>query len=515
MACDHPYDRRPAAMEAYPTPAAGAFEPARRLFDSIETKLRSEEMLSMAHAELEDILRRDAHELFRLLFQGHLDLRACREERGPMHGADGEVRTHRKRCSRKLMSLFGGLKVHRLSMQRRGADGLRPLDAELNLHADLYSFGVRKQVAEGAALSAFDVVVEQVSRTTGAHVPKRQAEELTVRAAQDFEAFYDVKAREQVPPSALMVLTFDGKGVVMRPDGLRDETRRRATSKKLKHRMSGGEKRNRKRMAQVASVYELEAQPRTPEDIVRELDPDAPGPRVRRPRAQRKRVWASLVQEPGEVIADAFYEAVHRDPDMERRWVAVVDGNGTQIDHVRNLSEYYGTEVTLVLDVIHVIEYLWKAAWCLHEKGDPSAEEWVTERLLRLLRGEVSSVAAGIRRAATKLDLPPDKRAPMDTCADYLLKYKDMLRYDKYLRDGLPIASGVIEGACRHLVNDRMGITGARWGLEGAEAVLKMRALRSSGDLEEYWAFHRRQELERNHLSRYADHELEPLRAAA
>lgn len=502
-------------MDTYPTAAADAFGPARRLFDSIETKLHSDETMSMAHAELEEALRQDSHELFRLLFQGHLELRAAREERGHMRGADGAERTHRRQSSRGLMSLFGKLTVHRLTLQRRGAEGLRPLDAELNLHDDLYSFGVRKRVAEEAALASFDVVVDRLARTTGAHVPKRQAEELTVRAAQDFEAFYDVQPRHQVSSDSLVVLTFDGKGVVMRPDGLREETRRRARSQKLRHRMSGGEKRNRKRMAQVASVYELKAEPRTPDDIVRELDSDAPGPRRSRPRPQNKRVWASLVDEPGEVIEAAFYEAVQRDGLIERRWVAVVDGNVTQIEHVRNLSDSYGVEVTLVLDVIHVLEYLWKAAWCLHDKGDPSAEQWVTERLRRMLEGEVSQVAAGIRRAATKRELPAERRAPLDTCADYLLKYKDMLRYDEYLRDGLPIASGVIEGACRHLVNDRMGITGARWGLEGAEAILKLRALRTSGDLDEYWEFHRRQELRRNHLSRYADHELEHLRAAA
>ena len=90
-----------------------------------------------------------------------------------------------------------------------------------------------------------------------------------------------------------------------------------------------------------------------------------------------------------------------------------------------------------------------------------------------------------------------------------------MLQYDEYLAAGYPIATGVIEGACRHLVNDRFGITGARWGLQGAEAILRLRALRSSGDFDEYWRFHRRRELERNHLVRYAPDELADLRAVA
>jgi hypothetical protein len=84
-----------------------------------------------------------------------------------------------------------------------------------------------------------------------------------------------------------------------------------------------------------------------------------------------------------------------------------------------------------------------------------------------------------------------------------LLKYGDYLRYDQYLAKGCPIATGVIEGACRHLVKDRMEKTGARWSLEGAEAVLKLRSLYASGDLDEYWAFHLQQEYKRNYEALY------------
>src|SRR5439155_17859515 len=129
--------------------------------------------------------------------------------------------------------------------------------------------------------------------------------------------------------------------------------------------------------------------------------------------------------------------------------------------------------------------------------------EWVLSRLREILRGKAVDVAAGMRRSATLRDLAEQDRAPVDKCANYLLDYKAYLHYDEYLRDGLPIASGVIEGACRHLVNDRLGITGAHWSVAGAEAILRLRALRSSGDLDAYWAFHERREYERNHADRY------------
>ncbi len=155
--------------------------------------------------------------------------------------------------------------------------------------------------------------------------------------------------------------------------------------------------------------------------------------------------------------------------------------------------------------------YLWKAAHAFFSSGSQESEEWVAERLLKLLSGQASSVAGGIRRSATLRELSDTQRQPVDKCADYLLKYKDFLHYDKYLAQGLPICSGVIEGTCRHLINDRMDRTGARWSLKGAEAVLKLRSLYASGDLDDYWTFHERQEQQRNHSSRYADQKLPPL----
>ncbi len=102
-----------------------------------------------------------------------------------------------------------------------------------------------------------------------------------------------------------------------------------------------------------------------------------------------------------------------------------------------------------------------------------------------------------MRISATKQSL--SKRDNIDKCADYLLKNKLRLPYGEALKKGYPIASGVIEGACRHLINGRLDITGARWSLKGAEAILKLRSLKSSGDFNDYWDFHKKQSSERNY----------------
>jgi hypothetical protein len=222
------------------------------------------------------------------------------------------------------------------------------------------------------------------------------------------------------------------------------------------------------------------------------------------PKPTDKRVWASVERSMSEVLDEVFAEAARRDPKRERTWVMLVDGLEGQLSEVDAAIKRHKAKVIVVQDFVHVLEYLWKAAWCLHREGDVAAEAWVQVHALDILRGKVSDVAAGMRRSATRRGLSQADRKPIDTCADYLLKNRERFDYSRALKLGLPIASGVIEGACRHLVKHRMECSGARWSLKGAEAVLRLRALRMSGDWDEYVAFHKRAERQRNYPAPYA-----------
>jgi len=222
-----------------------------------------------------------------------------------------------------------------------------------------------------------------------------------------------------------------------------------------------------------------------------------------RPRPQYKRVWASLQQSPAAVIATAFDEAQRRDPEHRCRWVVLVDGQIHQLDLIQAEIARRRLDVTLVLDVIHVLQYLWKAAWVFFTQGQPEAQDWVSHQLRRLLQGGGCVVAAEMRARATRQGMEPATRQPVDKCADYLQHNRAYLAYPQALAAGMPIATGVIEGACRYLIKDRLEFTGARWRLAGAEAVLRLRALVTSGDFDAYWQFHLRQEFQRNHAVHY------------
>jgi hypothetical protein len=191
-----------------------------------------------------------------------------------------------------------------------------------------------------------------------------------------------------------------------------------------------------------------------------------------------------VVEGAATVICSIFEEAQRRDPTHQRTWVALVDGAKHQIDRIQAEARARHVQVTIVCDFIHVLEYLWSAAWSFFTESDPVlGEKWVAKKALAVLNEQASTVAAAIRRKATTLGLDPRTRRD----ADYLLAKRAYLNYPTALKQGWPIATGIIEGACRHLVKDRMDLTGARWGLHGAEAVLKLRALRCNDDFETYW----------------------------
>jgi hypothetical protein len=483
------------------------FERSRERFEVIVGWLDGEEAGGLEHSQLELRIETHGRELLRALFQDHLDLRAERELRAERVA---DVRCVERRAveadhQRPLQSVFGEVQVKRLAYRARGEQNLYPADGVLNLPDEHASHGVRRLAAVESSRGSFDEATSQVRERTGLTLGKRQVEQLAVRAAVDFESFYATSARSpgDEDNDDVLVISADGKGIRMRPDALRPATAKAAqeTSPKLKTRLSRGEKTNRKRIAEVGAVYEIKPAPRTPEDVLASTEQKV----MPAPKAKRKWLTASVLEDAKAVVADVFDEAERRDPTHQRTWVALVDGNNHQIDQIKKEAKARNAKVTILVDLVHVLEYLWGAAWCFFNEGDPDAEAWVHEKALAVLQGKAGIVAAAIRRKATRLGLDAEKRGKADRAADYLHNKRPYLDYPTALANGWPIATGVIEGACRHLVKDRMDLTGARWGLQGAEAILKLRAIRSNNDFDSYWQYHLDQERDRNHESRYAD----------
>ena len=313
-----------------------------------------------------------------------------------------------------------------------------------------------------------------------------------MRSAADIPAFYAARVPEPCTPSALVVLSADCKGIVMRPGALRAATAKAAARLgKMRTRLTAGEKPNRKRMAALVTVYDAEPAKRRPHDVIAPpggrngTRPLRPGP-----KALAKWLAGSVRKDPADMIAAAFDEAGARDPQHLRTWVVLVDGAEHQLSLTRAEAARRGVTIHVIIDIIHVLEYIWGAAWSLHDAGDPAAEDWVAVKALAVLAGDSERAAAEITAEADAAGLTGTQRNGAAACVRYLGSKREFLRYDQALDAGWPIATGVIEGACRHLIADRLSIGGARWGLDGAEAVLTLRAVISNGDFEEYWRFH-------------------------
>ena len=470
--------------------------------------MRDDCTLKMRLSEVESLINLDGRELLCSLLQANVDERGDGSVGEFIIGSDGYIRNHKRLCVRALKTLFGTIKIKRMGYSSRNVGSLFPKDGQLNLPNESYSFSLQKLLVYEVIKGSFGEAVETIERLIGIIIPKKQAEKIVLKAAKDFYNFYDrsTSIGNTKDNSSLLIITLDGKGVVMRKEDLREVTKKKAESHthKMQQRLSPGEKRNSKRMAAVASVYLVKPFIRTSFEVANELFDEKNEKKRKRPRPSFKRVWASLELSFETIVCDMFTEAINRDPQKDKEWIALVDGDPKQIQYLEKHAKKHAINITIICDFIHVLKYLWKASNVFFTEPE-SRESWVKERLLRILQGKSSLVAAGIRRSATRKNLILSKREPIDKCANYLLNLAPYLQYHKYLNKGYPIATGVIEGACRYLVQDRMGITGARWSLCGAEAVLKLRSLKVSGEWDEYWKFYEKQEFIRNHESKYAN----------
>jgi hypothetical protein len=357
---------------------------------------------------------------------------------------------------------------------RRGAKHGHHFGSEL--HIDGFAFGLirplevrsvafelQRRLVKAAVQNPFHESVEAIADLTGVSVPKRSLEEILRDAALDFDAFYQERAPAPAQGS-ILVAAVDGKGIPMvKPGGAQPTVR-----------LTKGQKANRKRMATVAAVFTRAPWVRTPEQVVESLfrtQRQTPADGQTLPRPENKRVWASLLKGKTAVIEEVAQEMQRRDPQGIKIRVALTNGERA----LQILVE--GTlGVTLILDLVHVLEKLWKAAYVFHAEGSLEAQLWVLYRTLRILFGEVGQVVKGIRQSVTKRGLFGAKRKTLCGVADYLHRNRARMRYDEYLAKGWPIASGSVEGACKNLIKDRMERSGMRWTEEMAEAIVQLSA---------------------------------------
>jgi hypothetical protein len=459
--------------------------PARNAFVDLEYWLYTSASQRLDAIELEQ--ERRGREVFRLMLQAHIHSRGDGDigpgiTVRPPGSAEAILYRHKRPRSRGLITVFGAVRVTRMEYSSPGQPNIYPLDATLGLPARSYSYEVQRRLVKAAVKGPFDEAIEELTDATGVRLPKRTAEQIVMEASVDFESFYTQRTlRLDRRSGPLLVASVDGKGVPMVKPAP-------PTPAPRKVRLGRGEKRNKKRMSTVGTVFTQKPNLRTPQAVLESLFAESCGPHrsKRYHRPEQKRVWASLLSGKDAFIAQVQAEMERRDPRHRKTWIVVTDGErALQCKVAATLQG-----IDLVLDLLHVLEKLWAVSYVFHAEGSPEAREFVRERILRILQGDVSQVVKGLRQMATKRNLKGQKRGTVLGVAAYYYRNRSRMRYDFYLQKGYPIASGSVEGACKNLVKDRMERSGMRWTPPMAEAMLRLRAVYLSDHFEDYWRYH-------------------------
>jgi hypothetical protein len=397
-------------------------------------------------------------------------------------------------------SIFGEVEIRRAYYWGPAEKGWFPLDAELNLPEQCYSYLLQEWGELLGTDGSFEKVTERLETLFRVKFWSQGVQQVAQAASQDVQPFY-----EQLPAPAadkegeLLVATVDGKGVPIRPEEPQGQ----------KIRIGPGEKPNKKKEAVVSAVYTIERYPRTPEDVIREIDKEnrivAPvPPPPPRPRPQNKRMRATM-RGKDEAFAEIRRQLDERDPKGKKEWIALTDGAESLQERVQ--SKLAGPSgILLILDIMHVLTYLWAVAFAFHKEGTPEASRWVMNKLRLLLEGKAGYVIGALRHHLGQGGLSRSKQRDFRKAIDYMERNKAFMAYDVYITKGYPIGSGVAEGGCKHVVGDRMESTGMRWTMDGAQAILDLRSVAINGDWAAFWRFHAAQEKARL----YREHESSP-----
>lgn len=429
-------------------------------------------------------------EVQRLLLQAHVQLRGTGDVGPALAVVDGESLTllpHRRLQRRTLKTVFGPIDIDRIGYGGRGHQSIHPLDADLQLPERSFSYELQRRLVKAAIQGPFREATSRILDSTGLTIHNHSLEPLLVEAAADFDGFYQQRIADPSQPSAsLLVVAVDCKGIPMvKPEPNRPPLR-----------IAKEQKTNKKKMATVAAVFTKAPFIRTPQQVVDSIFRSGPKDATKQSpsKPENKRVWASLTKGKSVVMDEVQQEVLRRDPDGLKTLVALTDG-----ERALQIRVSQRMKLTLILDLIHVLERVWRASHVFQPEGTAEAEVHAKLMALRILEGDVAQVIKGLRQTVTKRRLIGSKKKALLAVATYFENNAAYMRYNEYLALGFPIASGPVEGACKNLIKDRMERSGMRWTPSMAEAIVKLRSLYLSGDFDLYWPFHVAQDQLRLH----------------
>lgn len=418
------------------------------------------------------------------LMQLHFEMRSEASSREETVNQKGERLAYHSEKSRSYYSIFGELAIRRPYFYIKGIGGYSPLDAELGLGEDSYSDFLRELHDELGVYMPFGKEVETIERLLTIGLSKRVAQQFIETDAADVAAYYEQKEPPLVEEEgAILVVQADGKGVPII----------KSSANKDKVRLKRGEARSKKKAVTATALYTIQAAVRTVDEIVANLLAEGQEKTTpNRSQPQHKQLWGTLAGKPA-ALDRLQGEVDKRKGNHIDHQVMLCDGDKSLQSHLRQRFP----DFTLILDFIHAYEYLWQVATTLYGQDDPDRLPWVVEQTRHLLNGQAFALATTFRQLAQERGRTASQRKILHKVANYFENNQPYMDYATYLQHGWPIASGVIEGVCRHFVKDRMELSGMRWSRIGAENLLHLRAVAENNDWEPYHRFRKQQRQQR------------------
>jgi hypothetical protein len=373
------------------------------------------------------------------------------------------------------MSIFGKVFIPRACYWSKGKGTTFPISEELNIPANQHSYLLQEWSMQIASDQSFQKTKTFIQNIFEINMNIDSLERISKNYSKDISEYYK-KLKAPSNEEDILVISIDGKGVPIKKD--------QTTKKPM--RLKKGEKLGKKKMSTVTSVYTIEKHKRTPEDILK------PKKDKSKPKPLNKIVRATLDKKE-KSFETLENEIDKRDPHDLKEKVALIDGERKLRQLVKNMKQKF----CIILDIYHVMEYIWIASHVFYKEGTKESQNWTEKIIKELLKGNVEDIILYLQGKIKYSELSTQRIKSLNRVTGYLERGKEFMKYNEYLEKGYPIGSGVVEGACRNLVKDRMELTGMRWTIEGAEAILKIRSIYINKKGNEYWKFRIEQERKR------------------
>lgn len=450
---------------------------AREEFNGILEFVLSDAIGSEIHQVEQEIFRRLLR-LGRRLLEVFLLSSGTGKEGPVIERPDGSLMRYQRQKVRQYLSIFGQVIIHRAYYLTDDGKGVFPLDERLNLPKRKYSYVLQQWMSGQAVETTYESAAKWIRRVLGIELAHRPVERVVLDMTEGAKEFIDsLEPPPQEEEGSILVETMDRKGIPMcKPDPDQPKT---------------PDKPGKKKMALVTASLSVDPYERpSAEDIADRLLNEGPKKKKsgesRRAKPHNKRIIASLTQEGATVMNKAQEASMKRIGPATGLKAVVADGEKSLWNYADDLFPGW----VQVLDIIHVRDKLWLAAHLYYNKESSDAKEYVRERLVALFMGQVDLIIEDFRVSLEDGSLSASKVEILRRkVLGYFVNNRDRMQYDTYLAMGLPIGSGIIEGTCKNLINDRMERSGMRWSQQGAEAMVRLRSLFLTDLWELFWTF--------------------------